>query len=380
MNGERATRSIRRISFRGGARVLSWFSFAAVLNLSMPALTLAADQPTAPAPNPSELKVEYDRMADLVSIRTRQAPLGEVLEEISKEVGLTIVPANKELLKEPIPVDIEHASLELTLQRLLEGFNSVFLYASVTDTHSRTITPRLSKILLLSKKGAGPSKAQTRKDEPRTGKKSGIDAAPAASRTAELIRAIVEAKPPEIKGIVEALKALGKEERENVVEILLEALNDKDSPAVSTAIAVLKELAPDRAVDPLLDLLQDKDADARVRVLAASGLGEIGGVKVVEPLVSAFHDSDPGVRQAAANGLARIGGERGVGALLQVFSGGPSDLHQTAAMAIASQGDDQAKASLAQAIANGQVPAGAIPKDVTDVLVRPNKTGREGQR
>jgi HEAT repeat protein len=66
---------------------------------------------------------------------------------------------------------------------------------------------------------------------------------------------------------------------------------------------------PERAVRPLIELLQDPHPDAR-RV-AAESLGKIGDPKSGRPLVSLLADPDSRVREAAVRAIGRLGPSTG---------------------------------------------------------------------
>jgi HEAT repeat protein len=66
---------------------------------------------------------------------------------------------------------------------------------------------------------------------------------------------------------------------------------------------------PERAVKPLIELLQDPYPD--VRRVAAESLGKIGDPKTGSPLVPLLADPDPRVREAAAKAIGRLGPSTG---------------------------------------------------------------------
>ncbi len=100
--------------------------------------------------------------------------------------------------------------------------------------------------------------------------------------------------------------------------------------AVVTALAISS--SPD-AFNDLLPLL--KDPSAKIRALAAWGVGRIGDPRGVEPLRSALHDySDILVRQRAAEGLGEIGDDRVADDLAAVLPYSYSDLHDQTIIAL----------------------------------------------
>jgi len=89
-----------------------------------------------------------------------------------------------------------------------------------------------------------------------------------------------------------------------------------------TAAKLLGEIGDPRAVDPLIDALQDEDW--QVRAEAATALGKIGDAKAIGPLIVALGDYETPilpserVRQAAAKALVEFG-EPAVNPLIYAF-------------------------------------------------------------
>ncbi len=111
--------------------------------------------------------------------------------------------------------------------------------------------------------------------------------------------------------------ALGEVGGERAVDALLSLLKDEDSFVRWRAAAALGEVGGERAVDALLSLLKDEDSFVRWR--AAAALGEVGGERAVDALLSLLKDEDSVVRWRAAAALGEVGGERAVDALLSLL-------------------------------------------------------------
>jgi hypothetical protein len=78
----------------------------------------------------------------------------------------------------------------------------------------------------------------------------------------------------------------------------------------------LKELKDERAVEPLIPLLEDEDQN--VRCAAAIVLGEIGDGRAVEPLIRVLSTDESGsVRCMAVESLGKIGDERAIEPLIE---------------------------------------------------------------
>ena len=95
---------------------------------------------------------------------------------------------------------------------------------------------------------------------------------------------------------------------ERAVEPLIQALKDKDSDVREGAAEVLVKIG-EPAVEPLIRAL--KDENQFVRWGAALALGEIGDKRAVEPLINALKDEDSDVRMEAAEALDQMGWKPG---------------------------------------------------------------------
>lgn len=95
-----------------------------------------------------------------------------------------------------------------------------------------------------------------------------------------------------------AAEALGRIGDPRALEALIAAL-----PNAASATA-LGKLGDARAVEPLLTVLNDREIS--VRRAAAQSLGQLGDTRAVKPLISAMSDHDEGVRTAAAESLDQL--------------------------------------------------------------------------
>ena len=124
------------------------------------------------------------------------------------------------------------------------------------------------------------------------------------------------------------------------IDIVMEAMNDKNLPATVRyyAARALGNIGkPDKVViEALLQALKDKVWD--VRSSAAQALGNIGKPDrvVIEALLQALKDEDSGVRSSAAQALGNIGKPDKVviEALTAVLKHSASDVHSSAAQAL----------------------------------------------
>lgn len=113
-----------------------------------------------------------------------------------------------------------------------------------------------------------------------------------------------------ILGVTTAYLVLDKISRDKVCSMkenydingLISAL-DNEFTARRAAIA-LGELADERAVEPLINALSNKNDD--VRQVAAESLGKIGDIRAIEPLKQAENDEYKSVRDSARSALEYI--------------------------------------------------------------------------
>ena len=335
-----------------------------------PARPLAVAQNlSSPLPKPSVLEVVYDLATDVISIKSRETPLGTVLREISTKTHLTLS-SSKEVFDERVSVEFNRLPLDHALKRLLEGFNSTFVYGLVGDparnAPNEAPAPRLAKVMVLSKKAAHSLDAHAVHDQQTQARstyetKSTVYAELAGRDPAEVLRVLIEGGPEVIKGIVNALREPWRDqEREKMVEVLLERLDNGDFVPSDAVLVALKELAPDAVRDALVKRLSG--ADPRMRALSAAALGRLGDEGAIEPLLSVLRD-DETTRRVAANSLVLIGGRRTMDALLQAYVAGDNNIRYPVSVAIASFGDERSQKALAKLIAAGLAPRELTPEE-----------------
>jgi HEAT repeat protein len=125
---------------------------------------------------------------------------------------------------------------------------------------------------------------------------------------------------------VEALGRLGA----LAVPALVAALEESDlRPYAASALATLGD---ERAVEPLIEALQQPSWDYRWE--AAEGLGKLRAEAAVGPLLQALQDRDAGVRAMAAWSLGEIGDERARPALEHAGQDEDADAREAARKAL----------------------------------------------
>jgi HEAT repeats len=297
----------------------------ALLSLAILVFEAAAGEPGALLPESPTLDVAYEHAGEgiqqLLSIHAHQATLHSVVQAISTQARLRIDSPNADLLQERISVDITRLPLDQAARKLLNGFNTVFLYTSPPGAAEPPAALRLSSVILLSRK--------------------------------------TPLSPVEQEALTR---------QEEATEALLESLRDKDVGVRDAAVAALKASTSERVLGTLGIWL--REGGQQQRVAAAMGLGKIGGEPAVEFLSRALSESEPLTRQFAANALAEIGGADATATLLEAYLRGDSSLRWTTATAIVAHGDAAAQAALASLIAGGQISPGEPAREVLVESIR----------
>ena len=111
---------------------------------------------------------------------------------------------------------------------------------------------------------------------------------------------------------IEAADALGVIKDPAAVEPLINVLQDKSGSGLDRAhvAAALGELRDTRSVEPLLAVLREEYSEAwgvDLRVQAVTALGKIHDSRAVEPLVALLQDKNSSVRMKAAQALDMLG-------------------------------------------------------------------------
>ena len=109
---------------------------------------------------------------------------------------------------------------------------------------------------------------------------------------------------------VNAVKTL-VEIGEPTVESLIPALKDNNPKIRENAAQALGKIGDERAVGPLIKVMNDPNEILPTRENAILALGEFGE-PAVEPLIQAMEDESPQIRARAAEALGKIGDERAI--------------------------------------------------------------------
>ncbi len=188
----------------------------------------------------------------------------------------------------------------------------------------------------------------------------------------------------------EVADALIKMEYQRAVDPLIRALKDKNGDIFRKRVAEIICRIGEPAVIPLIHAL--KDEDRYLRCGAADSLGKIGDERAVKPLINSLKDKDSYIRLEAAGALDRIGwkskggqenayyliakakwkevskiGKLAVIPLIQALKDGELDLRYGAAEALGEIGDERALEHLNQTLKDEEEEG--VRKKVAEVLV-----------
>ncbi len=135
---------------------------------------------------------------------------------------------------------------------------------------------------------------------------------------------------------IDAVVKLGKA----VVNKLIKTLKDDNRRVRECSAVALTELGDVRAIDPLIEALNDNEMSVR-RYVAQSFLflPLPQAAKAVNPLIHALkEDEDYGVRYEAARSLGRLGGEKAIKALKQALQDDSKYVREAAKKALEKSG------------------------------------------
>lgn len=114
-----------------------------------------------------------------------------------------------------------------------------------------------------------------------------------------------------------AAEALGSSLLSDAVDPLIKALSDSDVNVRRYAAQGLGAIGATQAAEPLAKKLQDEDS--KVRFIAADALGQLESPEVADDLFAALNDSDTQTKRAAAIALGKLGDERALQPLVQIL-------------------------------------------------------------
>lgn len=155
---------------------------------------------------------------------------------------------------------------------------------------------------------------------------------------APLLKAIAD---PDSTVRANAAAGLGNNEAASAVEALIALLQtDREDIVRERAATALAQIGDERAIDPLIDSLDEGGTWVRNRI--AYVLGASKDPRAVEPLLELLNDEDPSTQGVAAWALGAIGDERAFDPLIDLLGDETPSVRGNAAWALGEFGDERA--------------------------------------
>jgi HEAT repeats len=178
----------------------------------------------------------------------------------------------------------------------------------------------------------------------------------------------------ELSKILQGKKEAALEDDRFVPEIVSLFRDSKnDDPRVRRYLAVaLGRLGDRRAVDPLIEVLKQRDPDPETLIYSVWALGAIGDPKALPILLTLAGSEDSGVRKAVVHSLGALPSPEARAALETALDDATPDVRWNAAIALAREGDDAAKPVLLRMLDREQIAAtpGVTPEQVDEALLQ----------
>ncbi len=259
---------------------------------------------------------------NLLTVNAKNVSLKDLLQEISRQSGLSVVGYGS--LDEKITIEFHNLSLDEGMRLILRHHSFALAYAQQTPGERHSTVP--GKVWIFSKAEKGYSTKTTVAHGNRR-------------------RGSPKVVPPDIRNLQVALMSEDSSEREDAVDALGEswrpeaieplrlALEDPDEDVREAAVEALEEIGGDEAAQALAIALEDEDS--WVREEAVEALGEIGGDEAAQALAIALRDEDSSIREEAVEALGEIGGETAIDLLKQALADEDESIRETAAEMLA---------------------------------------------
>ncbi len=271
--------------------------------------TLFRDIPASEsANNIAQIDVRID--SGLLSLHSRDAPLAEVLAEISRQAGIELVVEVE--LGYPVSKSFSNEPLARALQRLLSGTNYIMIYGPSEDT----VSPPYPVALRIY--GISPG-ARSSTGAPAF--EGGEDLSQEAAIARRAVALSLGPVPDHDSGLFEDLAGLDRDQRRDAMQWLadlgdlaaVEALRhflalDPDPAVRGEAALALRSIGGEAATEALVLGLGDVDPDVRFQVVEA--IGEADDFRNTLALGQVlFGETDPEIRMSAIAGLSRVSSE-----------------------------------------------------------------------
>ncbi len=257
---------------------------------------------------------------DLLTVNVKDVSLKELLQEIARQSGLSVVGSGS--LDERVTIEFHNLPLDEGVRLILRHHSFALAHAQQAPERGQAAVARPETLWIFSKKGkVYPSKTtvvdgnrhrDALKDVPR-----------------DIPRLQVALMSEDSLEREDAVYALGESKRPEAVPLLSLALEDANEDVRKAAVDALEEIGGDEAAQALAIALRDEDS--WVREEAVEALEEIGGDKATQVLAIALRDEDSSIREEAVEALGEIGGETAIDLLKQALADEDESIRETAA-------------------------------------------------
>ena len=231
----------------------------------------------------------------LLSVGAQGASLGDVLEDVARQTGLTLEGHGS--IANRITIQFDQLPVEEALRLLLRGQSYLLVSREKRGDAPTVLVP---EVLRIFRERDSPGKLPRVAE--RTSRSASLAAAPEILRLLDVLERSEDTWDKE-----DAINALVRARDARVAQPLGRiALTDEDKAVRVAGIQALVKLGGKAAAQDLAIALGDEDAGIRRR--AVNALGQVGGEDAVVFLDQVWRrDWDLSVRDAAAVALAQLG-------------------------------------------------------------------------
>lgn len=237
-----------------------------------------------------------------VSADYHDAPLGEVLKELTRQAGIEVTWSGAATVADKVSAKFNDFPVTEAIQRILKGKNYTLIYAQDSTAGGDTSGPRVVAINVVS------NRAESR-DSSKPGGTHEVTppGSPKGRSVEELAQEVVQAPEPAKR--IAALKTLGddlQQENTKILPTVTSALKDKDPEVRKAALHFVGTRGMAVSDETLRDLaVNDPNRDIRIRVLDEL-VDRSDADAAVEYLKQALRDPDPSVQAQAQRMLNRV--------------------------------------------------------------------------
>jgi len=242
------------------------------------------------SPEPAEIHIE---MKDgLLTLKTRDAPLQEVMRGIGKLAGFKTILVGEFIAPPLVNVSFNKIPVREAIERLVSDNNRIILYRQAgDDIQQRTI----SQIWLLQSGEAPDEGVASNIESISLGRKEDVN----GYKLARLTRMLQQDQDTTVRA--RAAIALGTFQDERAVFALESALSDEDSRVRSQAIKALGRIGNEQATIALGNILLRASADKSERIMASRALWNNDSEIAQDYLRAGANDTDAQIRSASMN-------------------------------------------------------------------------------